>query len=449
MSISKDSNEIIKRFIEKISIRFLPINSKNGIIDYTIISKIDYDSVKNKTFRLKKYINKEYVQTSINNYPVLLHHIIMGNNKDRNTVIDHIDGNSFNNRRYNLRLVSISYNNQNRNINKSLTTSKYIGVSLEKNIWRSQMSKMKLGSFKNEIEAAIQYDKASYILYGKNAKNNKLIDYLDIKDLSIEDILPIKRELPSNICIENNKYNVEKTYKRKKYRFGAINTLSEALLKLNKINEEIERIKENDKKIHYNKEIIRNIDGLAIINIKDREVIVDDDIWHKLTLNSWADSLGYVRGVINKKNIFIHHYILNVNRESLNGNVVDHINGNKYDNRICNLKIRTQSNNSQNKPKRNNCSSIFIGVSIVYKNKYKGSISFNKKRYALGQYECEYLAAISYNILAIKFHGEYAKINDIPIQYYNNSIIVYNKLLKKNFIDYNEYNKIIQILLQK
>ena len=92
-----------------------------------------------------------------------MHHAIMGK-PPKGLMRDHIDGNTLNNQRYNLRFVTSRQNNQNRkNINKS---SKYPGISWHKRdkIWQSRIlincKRKHLGYFNTEAEAFNAYKQA-------------------------------------------------------------------------------------------------------------------------------------------------------------------------------------------------------------------------------------------------------------------------------------------------
>lgn len=81
-----------------------------------------------------------------------------------NLVIDHIDRNKLNNNVSNLRIVSMRENNSNHD--KSKTSSRFVGVNLDKkkNNWMARIyidGKSKyLGNFENEIDAHLAYEKA-------------------------------------------------------------------------------------------------------------------------------------------------------------------------------------------------------------------------------------------------------------------------------------------------
>lgn len=107
--------------------------------------------------------------------------------------------------------------------------------------------------------------------------------------------------------------------------------------------------------------------------------------------------------------------ITHLHREIMNppdGFVVDHRKGNSLDNRRANLRIATQSENMQNRRKKANASSRFIGVCFK-KREYLwvAQIKYKKKRVWLGRFENEEDAARAYDAAAKKYYGEFARLN--------------------------------------
>ena len=81
--------------------------------------------------------------------------------------------------------------------------------------------------------------------------------------------------------------------------------------------------------------------------------------------------------------------------DTSHNNQIDHININKLDNRIENLRVVNHSQNSRNQNKKENCSSKYKGV-CWDKNKWKARISINYKLKHLGLFDNEEEAHLAY-----------------------------------------------------
>lgn len=148
--------------------------------------------------------------------------------------------------------------------------------------------------------------------------------------------------------------------------------------------------------------------------------IVDDDVYAKLSCFKWSlHGDGYAaRGYNSNKRIVIvklHHEVIGKPTE---GYEVDHINGDKLDNRKDNLRFVTHQQNMWNRGKLKTNSSFaskYIGVTWRHeRNKWRSRITLpNGKRMYLGSFEKEEDAAKAYNDAAKKYRGQYAKLNEI------------------------------------
>jgi hypothetical protein len=91
---------------------------------------------------------------------------------------------------------------------------------------------------------------------------------------------------------------------------------------------------------------------------------------------------------------------------------VDHRNCNSLDNRRDNLRNVTHAENMRNRRKRKNTSSRYIGVWFDKKrNKWTAQIRYNGRKIWLGRFDSEIDAAKAYDAAAIKYHGEFARLN--------------------------------------
>lgn len=89
---------------------------------------------------------------------------------------------------------------------------------------------------------------------------------------------------------------------------------------------------------------------------------------------------------------------------------LDHINGNPLDNRWCNLREATPSQNCANAKRYKNNTSGFKGVSWVPRDqKYAAYFSKDGKRFGLGYYNTPEQAHTAYIAAAKKHFGEFAR----------------------------------------
>lgn len=395
----------------------IPLKNRNGnIVDYAIIDPELFELLS----RFKWYISKGYA-TSYIDKDITMHRFLMGPLPSKKYIIDHINTNKLDNREENLRFATHAQNIQNKIIEKD-TTSKYIGVFYNKDTqkFHVQCKHIYFKMFNDEIEAAKTYDKAAYILFGKNARTNGLINYEEVENLTIEDLKAkkVERDLPNHITYEQNKYRVSIYYNKKKYSKFGFETIEDALIKRDEFYREIEKIKEQEKQDFLNKEITRNNDGVAIIKIKDVEILVDDDKWHELKRYKWSLlNKKYVNTQINGKFVLMHKYLLNLNDDTYY-DVIDHINRNPLDNRLINLRVATYAQNSQNRDPSMNKLSKFMGVTPDRRNeereiKWIAKISIEKTTTHIGSYKTEIEAAVAYNIKAREIYGPNAYTNNI------------------------------------
>jgi hypothetical protein len=138
----------------------------------------DYDYVNQWKWQARKCRDKTYYAIrSINTKGVItadiMHRIIM--KTPVGMQVDHIDHNGLNNQKSNLRNCTQSQNSSNRT---AYGKSKYLGVHIRENgkyraSIRRENKRKDLGTFKNEIDAAIAYDRAA-LAYGEYANLNIL-----------------------------------------------------------------------------------------------------------------------------------------------------------------------------------------------------------------------------------------------------------------------------------
>lgn len=98
----------------------------------------------------------------------------------------------------------------------------------------------------------------------------------------------------------------------------------------------------------------------------------------------------------------------------LPGYEVDHINGDKLDNRRENLRACTHKQNCRNFPKFSTNKTGYKGVarnSKKYGGVYRAQIMVNYKQKFLGYYDNPDDAARAYDLAAIQYFGDFARLN--------------------------------------
>jgi len=118
---------------------------------------------------------------------------------------------------------------------------------------------------------------------------------------------------------------------------------------------------------------------------------------------------GYLQVRVKGKLYLIHRLVWILHGKEF-APIIDHINGNKLDNRIENLRASSQSQNSMNRKQRSDNTSGIKGVRwSKHKQKWIGTIGINYKNYSAGEFDNKEDAAIAVAALRKKLHGEFAR----------------------------------------
>ena len=125
--------------------------------------------------------------------------------------------------------------------------------------------------------------------------------------------------------------------------------------------------------------------------------IIDNDDAERVKQHKWvifkaknqgtSNSIYKYYAISSTKNILLHRFITNAKK----GQVVDHLNCNTFDNRKCNLKLCTYSENGRNRIKHSRKSPKSI-IGVYYNknvDKWYAYINVDGKRLSLGYYKEE------------------------------------------------------------
>jgi len=159
----------------------------------------------------------------------------------------------------------------------------------------------------------------------------------------------------------------------------------------------------------------------AIQLSRGKVALVDDadfewlNIW-KWTYQDAGKYIGYASRNVYQDGKYIEHiYMHRIILNPPSGMETDHINGNGLDNRRCNLRICTTSQNLANSRKRKGTTSQYKGVSWSQKNQcWIAAITVHGQHEYLGCFDSEEEAAIAYNYAARKLYDDYALLNSVP-----------------------------------
>ena len=140
---------------------------------------------------------------------------------------------------------------------------------------------------------------------------------------------------------------------------------------------------------------------------KGEVILIDSEDYEKVKQHSWCISkTGYpVANIGNGKVVKLQRMLLGVENPKL---VVDHINGNPFDNRKSNLRVCKNSENSRNCRISKNNTSGYPGVRITSHGRFNARITFNRKGIHIGNYATFEEAVKARKEAEKKYFGEFA-----------------------------------------
>ena len=153
----------------------------------------------------------------------------------------------------------------------------------------------------------------------------------------------------------------------------------------------------------------------VILTRKGEEILVDDEDYEVLSQYVWhIERTGYAkRGFKIKgrcKSMLMHRQILGL---EIGVKVdVDHINGNRRDNRRCNIRICTRAQNMCNREKLSNNTSGYKGVSLKDGSRWCAQIKINGRKKHIGCFDTPEQAHAAYCRAALEAHGEFANFGE-------------------------------------
>lgn len=162
----------------------------------------------------------------------------------------------------------------------------------------------------------------------------------------------------------------------------------------------------------------------SILNIDDKDncygvtnqgVIFrfDYEDYEKIKSFNWFSHHGYIVSYLKEnssKTIYLHRVVMGLKDDRYENNlIVDHINHDKTDNRKCNLRIGTSSQNNINRKTLKNNTSGYPGVTYRKEiDKWRVRISAEGKRISIGDFDSYEAAVEARKNAEINYHKDWA-----------------------------------------
>lgn len=154
--------------------------------------------------------------------------------------------------------------------------------------------------------------------------------------------------------------------------------------------EKIRELMSKEKRSHPNEGMNVFFFGKFAVMSSDKVagILVDREIAEKVANRKWCiERAGYPLANIQGEQVRLFDCVMALNGyEKPNGCYVDHINQDKLDNRLINLRFVSPTESSRNMPMRNDNTSGFTGVSRNKCGTYRAYITVDKKRIDIGTY---------------------------------------------------------------
>ncbi len=132
--------------------------------------------------------------------------------------------------------------------------------------------------------------------------------------------------------------------------------------------------------------------------------------WKPATLSETTG--GYLRvGYPTRQQITVHRLVWFLHYGSFPKGEIDHIDNDRKNNQITNLREVSKSQNQANRLPNKNSLSKYKGVYLGARGKWIASLTYKKVRYYLGQFNCETAAALAYNEKAKQLKDFFRKVN--------------------------------------
>lgn len=149
-------------------------------------------------------------------------------------------------------------------------------------------------------------------------------------------------------------------------------------------------------------------DGTAELKFGKHIVLLDGCDVGWVSEYQWSiGAHGYATSGCGRNQILLHRIVI----KAEDGEIVDHINRSKLDNRRINLRICTPQQNAMNKEKPLSSNNPYKGVCRLPDGSWQAQINYNHRAIYLGKFSDVCDAAKAYDATARELFGEFAYLN--------------------------------------
>ncbi len=366
---------------EEVLVFDIPLYNKAGeTVAWACCSQQHKEEIMKRSWHL----DEGYARTSIKGGGgCTMHTMIMrdleGHTIAPGNVIDHRDGNPLDNRLHMLRIVTVAQNATNKRKREG-ASSKYNGVGKRGESFSATVQFRNIyytiGTFKVEEEAAAAYD-AFVLTKPELAGACFRLNFPGRKELQLARPRKQKSSNYKGVSFIRRKKKFESSYQLNKKKVVVCKSEDakecalayDAAIVQQKLDRKLnfpENYPGYKPDLPIKLEILEtgpNYVRVKIAQHPDAIVLIDNDDYERLKHTTCQmKGKGYITAVVAKKKWLLHRFVMNATDVTV---LVDHINGDKHDNRKSNLRFSNALHNAQNRRKSAGGSSRYLGVSKI------------------------------------------------------------------------------------